>query len=70
MMTLWNTTRGLKIWTDSRGQDLAEYALIGGFIAVAGVIVFPSLGSDMLAIFAKIVVQLQNTDGGTSSPAA
>jgi hypothetical protein len=27
----------LKIWSDNRGQDLIEYALMAGFVAVAPV---------------------------------
>jgi Flp pilus assembly pilin Flp len=40
---------------DRRGQDLVEYALMAGFVAVAGGAIFPStLMPGVSAIFSKI----------------
>ena len=44
----------LQIRTDTRGQDLIEYALMAGFIAVAAGAVMPNLGENLSTIFAKI----------------
>ncbi|MGH9237364.1 MAG: Flp family type IVb pilin [Vicinamibacterales bacterium] len=33
-----------RIWRDDRGADLVEYGLIAMIIALAGVVVFPSIG--------------------------
>jgi len=37
-----------------RGQDLIEYALMAGFVAVAGGAVFPPVANSVSAIFSKI----------------
>jgi Flp pilus assembly pilin Flp len=39
--------RGVRLLADERGQDLIEYALLTGIIAVAGALVFPPLTSRM-----------------------
>ncbi len=69
MMRLWNATRTLKIWNDSRGQDIVEYALAAGLIVVAAVAISPALGSSIGSIFGRIVAELQATGGGTAAPA-
>ena len=44
----------LKVLTDTRGQDLIEYALMAGFVAVAGGAIMPSVGSNISTIFSKV----------------
>jgi Flp pilus assembly pilin Flp len=45
----------LKLQNDLRGQDLVEYALLAGFVAVAGGAVFPAtVAPNISAIFSKI----------------
>ena len=44
----------LKIWKDRAGQDLIEYALMAGFVAVAAGALMPSVSSDISTIFSKI----------------
>ena len=44
----------LKIWSDVRGQDLIEYALMAGFVAVAAGAVMPGVASSISTIFSKI----------------
>jgi len=44
----------LKIWKDQNGQDLIEYALMAGFVAVAAGAVMPSVATQINAIFSKI----------------
>jgi len=44
----------LKIWKDNNGQDVIEYALMAGFVAVAGGAVMPNVGTQMALIFSKI----------------
>ena len=34
-----------ELWRDDRGADLVEYGLIAMIIALAGVVVFPSIGA-------------------------
>ena len=44
----------LKIWKDQRGQDLIEYALMAGFVAVAAGAVMPGVAGSISTIFSKI----------------
>jgi pilus assembly protein Flp/PilA len=41
-------------WCDTRGQDLVEYALAAGMVAVAAVAAMPALSSVVSNVFAKI----------------
>jgi len=45
----------LKIWKDKNGQDLIEYALMAGFVAVAAGAVMPNVASQINTIFNKVV---------------
>jgi Flp pilus assembly pilin Flp len=53
---------------DTRGQDLTEYALLGGFFAIACVAVFPDLSNNVFTIFSKVVAMLA-LGGDTTAPA-
>ena len=44
----------LQIWKDTRGQDLIEYALMAGFVAVAAGAIMPSVATSISTIFSKI----------------
>ena len=44
----------LRIWKDTKGQDLIEYALMAGFVAVAAGAIMPSVASSISVIFSKI----------------
>ena len=44
----------LKIWKDDKGQDLVEYALAAGMVAVAAVAAMPALSSTVNTVFTKI----------------
>ena len=68
MTQLWNSILKLKIWSDSRGQDVTEYALAAGFVAGVVVALSPALGSSIVNIFAKVGLELQATGGGTAAP--
>ena len=41
-------------WQDEEGQDLVEYALAAGMVAVAAVAVMPTLSSVVSNVFSKI----------------
>ena len=43
-----------KFWKDENGQDLVEYALAAGMVAVAAVAAMPELSASMNTIFSKI----------------
>lgn len=44
----------LQIWSDTQGQDLVEYALAAGLVAVAAVACMPGLSGTVNAVFSKI----------------
>jgi Flp pilus assembly pilin Flp len=44
----------LKIWKDRRGQDLIEYALMAGFVAVAAGAIMPGVATSLSQIFSKV----------------
>jgi Flp pilus assembly pilin Flp len=41
-------------WKDKRGQDLIEYALMAGFVAVAAGAIMPNIASSISTIFSQI----------------
>ena len=54
MKKLTNFALRLQIWKDTRGQDLIEYALMAGFVAVAAGAIMPSVATSISTIFSKI----------------
>jgi pilus assembly protein Flp/PilA len=44
----------LQIWKDDHGQDLIEYALMAGFVAVAAGAVVPGISSSISKIFSRV----------------
>ena len=44
----------LRIWKDTRGQDLIEYALMAGFVAVAAGAIMPNVATSISTIFSKV----------------
>jgi pilus assembly protein Flp/PilA len=48
------------IWNDNRGQDLIEYALMAGFVAVAAGAIMPAVSTSISTIFSKISTSLSN----------
>jgi pilus assembly protein Flp/PilA len=49
MKTFWKC-----FWHETQGQDLVEYALAAGLVAVAAVAAMPSLSSVVSNVFAKV----------------
>ena len=41
-------------WQDEAGQDLVEYALAAGMVAVAAVAAMPALSTTVSTVFSKI----------------
>jgi pilus assembly protein Flp/PilA len=54
MTRITNLVWKLKLWKDTRGQDLIEYALMAGFVAVAAGAIMPNVASSISTIFSKI----------------
>jgi len=44
----------LQVWKDTSGQDLVEYALAAGLVAVAAVAAMPALQATVSTVFLKI----------------
>jgi Flp pilus assembly pilin Flp len=44
----------LRAWQDRRGQDLIEYALMAGFVAVAAGAIMPGVASSISTIFSQV----------------
>lgn len=47
-----------RLWADDKGQDLIEYALIAGFLAVAAGAAMPVLSPRVNAFFAGLKAHL------------
>jgi pilus assembly protein Flp/PilA len=50
MKLIWK----LRLMKDTRGQDLIEYALMAGFVAVAAGAIMPGVASQISTIFGKV----------------
>jgi pilus assembly protein Flp/PilA len=50
MKLIWK----LRLMKDTRGQDLIEYALMAGFVAVAAGAIMPGVASQISNIFAQV----------------
>lgn len=51
---LKNLALKLRILKDTRGQDLIEYALMAGFVAVAAGAIMPNVATSISTIFSKV----------------
>jgi pilus assembly protein Flp/PilA len=44
----------VRLWKDTKGQDLIEYALMAGFVAVAAGAIMPDVSGSISTIFSKV----------------
>ncbi|MBI3697542.1 MAG: Flp family type IVb pilin [Acidobacteria bacterium] len=49
-LALWSVV----LWKDTRGQDLVEYALLAGFVAVAAGALLPTISQSVSKIFSRM----------------
>jgi Flp pilus assembly pilin Flp len=49
-----------QIWRNRRGQDLIEYALMAGFVAVAAGAIMPAVSSSISTIFSEVASVMAN----------
>jgi pilus assembly protein Flp/PilA len=49
-----------EFWRDEQGQDLIEYALMAGFVAVAAGAAMPAVSKQLGTLFNKVKVHLIN----------
>ncbi len=45
----------VRLWRDNQGQDMIEYALMAGFIAVAAGALMPNIAGHIVAVFTAAV---------------
>lgn len=53
LLTLLSLTLN-RSWKDKRAQDLIEYALMAGFVAVAAGAIMPNVASSISTIFSAV----------------
>ena len=65
MRSMNHTRIFLNLLKDESGQDLIEYALMAGFVAVAAGAIMPGVSSSISQIFSKVgsVMSLANASG-------
>ena len=54
MKRLMKLIVSLQILKDTKGQDLIEYALMAGFVAVAAGAIMPGVASSINVVFSKV----------------
>ena len=54
MRSIWESISRRPFLKNEGGQDLIEYALMAGFVAVAGGAAFPPVATSVSTIFSKI----------------
>ena len=61
--TMKNLILKLKALRDTRGQDLIEYALMAGFVAVAAGAIMPNISSSISTIFSQVASVMASASG-------
>ena len=51
----------MRIWVDQRAQDLIEYALMAGFVAVAAGAIMPGVATSISKIFSSVASVMFNS---------
>ena len=54
MQKLWHSIVSLRIWSDHHGQDLIDYAMIAGFIAVVSGMFLPNVSQDVSRVYSEL----------------
>jgi pilus assembly protein Flp/PilA len=57
----------MRLWKNTRGQDLIEYALMAGFVAVAGAAIMPQIASKLTTIFSTVDTRLSEAISASST---
>jgi pilus assembly protein Flp/PilA len=52
-----------QIWKDTRGQDLIEYALMAGFVAVSAGALMPGISASISTVFSKVASVMTGAAG-------
>ena len=56
-------TRLIQFWRNRRGQDLIEYALLAGLVAMAAGAIMPSAAASLAVIHSKIAAHASRVAG-------
>jgi Flp pilus assembly pilin Flp len=67
MRSLQALLRANQLWRETRAQDMIEYALMAGFMAVAAGAVLPDAGGDISTIFSRVTSVMTLSIGPTPS---
>jgi Flp pilus assembly pilin Flp len=54
MQKMWHSVISLRIWSDQHGQDLIDYAMIAGFIAVVTGMFLPNVSKDVSTVYSEL----------------
>ena len=63
MMTLACCFWRLALWPDEKGQDMVEYALLAGLVAVGSGLLVPEMTESMTAIYSRLASKLEQVAG-------
>jgi pilus assembly protein Flp/PilA len=63
MKTLLRQSWRFALWRDRQGQDMIEYALLAGFIAVAVGSLSPALANSITLIYSRLASKLVDAGG-------
>ena len=58
MKMIIDATLKLKMWKDTHGQDLTEYALMAGFLAAASGFTLPQIASSISNILTTVITMM------------
>ena len=53
----------LRLTREDDGQDLIEYALLAGFIALASVVMITNIGTGLNLVYTGVSTEIQSTGG-------
>jgi Flp pilus assembly pilin Flp len=67
MAALLNAILKVKIWKDTRGQEMVEYALLGGFLVTACGAASPVVANNLVTAFSHIVQALDAANNSSGS---
>lgn len=54
MKRIFNWALHFRIWKDTRGQDMVEYALLASMVTISVGAIFPPAGDSISVIFSKL----------------
>lgn len=66
MAKLIETSLKLKIWKETKGQDLMEYALMAGFLVCASGFTLPQVAASISHVLGTLVALMAGTPNPTA----